>query len=247
MPTDLHLRHAGQLPPALPGDPAHQGAGGDGSTGAYDSATKHFYRQVQLGLQNNPSSQTSQVKQLIEGAVTRLERLTMFRWPSTVTAAPGGTSGSYQPTSCYDLYPIVADQTYAMSSVQAFRGAAPYFSDQLAIPNIFNQVDDRDLFAHVKDISPGTVVPYESGSLLNLSSWRSVNNWVVLNLSRDGHNGDDSAQHNAAQQLQIQYTINGGNSVSQPYIFTPVVESLACVHIKQGKVVSLDIPVKRAT
>ena len=213
---------------------------------SYDSVSKHFYRQVQLGLQYPATSQVNQIKQLIEIAVVRVERLTLFRWPATVSAAPGGTSGTYAPTSCFDLLPIVSDQTYALSQIQAFRGSAPYFSDQLAIGNIFGLPDDRDLFAHIKDISPGTVVPYESGSFLSLSNWRSTYNWTVLNLSRDGHNHDDAAQHNFAQQIMAQYSVNNGNPVAVPYLFVPVLETLGCVSIKSGKVVSTDIPTKRA-
>ena len=214
---------------------------------SWESLSKHFYRQVQLGLQYPATTQSSQVKQLIESAVTRVERLTCFRWPATVSAAPGGTASTYMPTSCFDLYPVISDQTYALSQVQAFRSSAPYFSDQLAIGTIFGNPDDRDLFAHIKDISPGTVTPYESGSFLSLTNWRSTYNWTVLNLSRDGHNGDNAAQTNAAQQIQLQYSVANGGTITAPYLFVPVLETLACCSVKGGKVVSTDVPPKRSS
>ena len=215
---------------------------------SHEATKKFFYRSVQMGTQQNPSTAVSQVKLLVAPSATRPERLTLLRYPATITAAPGGTSGTYASTSCFDLYPVVADQTNALSQVQVFKGAQPYFSDQLAVQNIFGGADDRDLYQHVRDVSGCTsIVPYESGSFLSLPMWRQVYNWAVLNISRDGHNGDASAQNNASLQLQVQFTLNGGVAPSVPYILTPLIDCLQCVHVKAGQVVSQEVPAKKAT
>ena len=215
---------------------------------SHDATKKYFYRSVMMGTQQNPSSAVSQVKLLVAPSVTRPERLTLLRWPATVTAAPGGTSATYPATTCWDLYPVVADQTYALSQVQVFKGASPYFSDQLAVQNLFGQADDRDLYKEFRDLSGCTsIVPYESGSFVNLPMFRNVYNWIALNLSRDGHNGDTSAQNNTSLQLQVQFTVNNGALPAVPYVLTPLIDYTSCATFKSGRLVSLSVPEKKAT
>lgn len=215
---------------------------------SYDHSTKHFYRSVLQGTVQNPITQYNQVKLQLNSSVTRPERLTLFRFPQTVTAAPGGTSGSYTPTSAFDLYPIISDQTYAISSVQVWKGAQPYYMNQLAIPSAqFGTVEDRDLFGILKSVSPGCITPYTSGSLLNLNTWRTVTNWTVLDISRDGLNGDNSAQTNASVPISIQFNTNQGVAQPVPFVLVALIESLACIQTSKGRVTSTDVPARHAS
>ena len=215
---------------------------------AHEVQRRSFYRQVQMGTQLNPSSTVNQVNLLLAPSVMRPERLTLLRWPATVTAAPGGTSASYPATSCWDLYPAVADQTYALSQLLAFKGAAPYYSDQLAVQGQFGVPDDRDLDKEFRDVAGCTsIIPYESGSWVKLPMYRTVYNHVTLDISRDGHNGDTSAQNNTSLQLQMQFTVANNVVPSVPYVLTPLIDYLSCASVKGGRVVSTAVPEKKAT
>lgn len=217
----------------------------------WESKEGYFYATTSMGIQQTNQTAVANVQQLIQPSVVRGERLWLNLVPNSVTVTfPNGggtgtaTTGSYLPTSCYDLYPFAQDSTYALTDVNLVQGSQQVYMQNLARKNYYSFNYD-DLFNELQDNSPGTLVARESGGLIDRWRWRHGAHYNVLNISRDGVNSK-SNETNSPEQFQALFSVMGGTNVSVPYNLVPVVESLDYCEFHRGAITKPGIPRKRA-
>jgi hypothetical protein len=206
----------------------------------------YFYVQAQYGQpQTNVSITTSQ--QLpITNAVVRPEVVATHIIPTNITAAPGGTSASYPSTGWLDLFPFAQDSTYALSQQQVQVDNIDFFGRAIARPDFFGKPNYAENFYMYQDLAPGTLVPAQSGGLIDWWRYQYSQNFKFLNISRDGSQGNARNETNKAIQLQHTFVVNNGNAVSAPYSYLPIVYRLDFCVFHKGHVSKPGIPPRKA-
>ena len=204
-----------------------------------DSEDMYYLSTVQ-GQQPQASLTVAQTSYSFATGIPSAEVISLYLYPATTTVSlfPTG-SQSFASTCVWDSYPQTLDATYPLSQLQLLFGSQPYFKLPLARTNIFGQPNYLELFEQFKQLSPGTYVPYQSGSLLSDSTWQRAHRYNRFNISRPNEIMSNGENKSAGQNIVAQFTVNNGVSFANgtvPYLIMPIFQQLWKARLKRGEV-----------